>query len=467
MKKVIYSSLLISTLGLWSCGEKFLDQVPYDSVNSDIAIQNENDMSNAVNGIYSGMRSSNLYGRTIPFVNDVMADNVYISTANSGRYLAQNTYGINSQDTYFTNLWASGYQVILRANNVVNANVTTTTNTDQYKGEALTTRAIMYFDLVRLFARPYTSDSTGMGVPIVLAYDPMAKPGRNTVAQTYAQIVSDLTQGFSLMTVTNKNSSYVSKYVAQAMLAKVYLYKGQYEKAKAAALDVVSKGGYSLADSASYVAYWNNPAPRTDKLETIFEISADNVNNAGSDALANMYSQAGYGDGLAATDLYNLYSDRDVRKKLIIAGKRSGNDALIVNKYQNVSNNNDKDDFKIIRYADVLLILAESYYRTGDETNALKYLNMVAQKREPSLKAYTFTGAALLDAIITERRKELAFEGDRFDDLNRLGRDITRSTQYPSAAQNIPFTDYRRVAPIPQDELNANAVIRSQQNPGY
>lgn len=91
----------------------------------------------------------------------------------------------------------------------------------------------------------------------------------------------------------------------------------------------------------------------------------------------------------------------------------------------------------------------------------------MAQKREPSLKAYTYTGTALLDAIITERRKELAFEGDRFSDLNRLGRDISRSSQYPSAARSIPFSDYRRILPIPQDEINANANIRTQQNPGY
>jgi len=466
MKKVLYIGLVASAMGLWSCGENFLDQVPYDSVNSDVAIRTESDMSNAVNGIYSGMRSSNIYGRTFPFINDVMADNVYISTANSGRYIAQNTYALNSQDSYFTNLWLQAYTDILRANNVINATITSTTNAAQYQGEALTARAIHYFDLVRMFAKPYTTDSTGLGVPLVLTYDPLAKPGRNTVAQVYAQIVSDLNKGFGQMTVS-KNSSYITKYVAESVLAKVYLYKGDYASAKAAALDVVTKGGYTLADSATYVAYWNNPAPRTDKVETIFEISSDNVNNAGSDALANMYSQSGYGDGMASSDLYNLYSDRDVRKKLIIVGKRSGNDALIVNKYQNVSNNNDKDDFKIIRYADVLLILAESYYRTGDETNALKYLNMVAQKREPSLKAYTFTGAALLDAIITERRKELAFEGDRFSDLNRLGRDITRSAQYPSAARSIPFSDYRRVLPIPQDEINANPAIRGQQNPGY
>ncbi|GAB4042762.1 RagB/SusD family nutrient uptake outer membrane protein [Spirosoma litoris] len=466
MKKVLYIGLVASAMGLWSCSEKFLDQVPYDSVNSDVAIRSESDMSNALNGMYAGMRSANIYGRTFPFINDVMADNVYISTANSGRYLAQNTYAINSQDTYFTSLWAQAYTNILRANNAINANVTTTTNVAQYQGEALTARAIHYFDLVRMFAKQYTADSTSLGVPLILTYDPLAKPSRNTVAQVYAQVVSDLTKGFNQMTVT-KNSSYITKYVAEAVLAKVHLYKGNYAAAKAAALDVVTKGGYTLADSAVYVAYWNNPAPRTDKLETIFEISSDNVNNAGSDALANMYSQSGYGDGMASTDLYNLYSTRDVRKNLIIVGKRSGNDALIVNKYQNVSNNNDKDDFKIIRYADIVLILAESYYRTGDETNALKYLNMVAQKREPSLKAYTYTGAALLDAIITERRKELAFEGDRFSDLNRLGRDINRSSQYPSAARSIPFSDYRRILPIPQDEINANANIRTQQNPGY
>jgi hypothetical protein len=137
-----------------------------------------------------------------------------------------------------------------------------------------------------------------------------------------------------------------------------------------------------------------------------------------------------------------------------------------VYKYQNAANTKDRDNIKVIRLAEVYLIAAEASLPTN-EADALNYLNAVAQTRDPYFPGYNSTGAALLDDIVTERRKELAFEGDRFYDLNRLKRDIERQSDAASipAPLSIPYTDYHRVAPIPQSELQANPNIK--QNPGY
>lgn len=421
-------------------------------------------MGSAVNGMYSGLRNAALYGRTVPFIGDLLADNVYISSSNSGRYIVQNTYTVNAQNGDMLNTWSQSYAVILRANNIINASLKESSTVNQYKGEALMVRALMYWELVKLYAKPHSVDPAAAGVPIVLTYDVTLRPARNTVKEVYDQINKDLTQAFGLMTLP-KNSSFATKYAAKALQAKVYLYQKDYTKALTAAQDVIRNGGYTLTTSANLTTYWANPVPATTKVETIFEVSADGVANAGFDALANIYSQSGYGDGLVTTDLYTLYADTDARKALILKGKRAGVDALIVNKYQNVQNNSDKDDIKVIRYADVLLIAAEASARTGNATDALALLNQLAQRRDPSAKAYTSSGDALINDIITERRKELAFEGDRFNDLNRLGLDIRRNDQYPSGARSIPATDNRRVAPIPQSELDANPTIG--QNTGY
>jgi hypothetical protein len=466
MKNIyIKTLLLLLATSLFACKDSFFDQKPYDSVPVGDAIKTEGDMLIATNGMYSGLRSASLYGRTIPFINDLMADNVYLSASNSGRYISQFNYSVNAQNADILNTWSAAYTVILRANNIINATPTETANTRQYKGEAYTIRALMYFELVKLFGKPYLVDANALGVPLILTFDPKVKPARNTVSEVYAQVISDLNQAYDLMTVNRPNSSYITKYVAKGLLSKVYLYKGDYTNAKTAALDVVTNGGYTLATSTNYVAYWTSAAPTTTKLETMFEVSADNVNNVGFDALANMYSQSGYGDGLATTDLYNLYSTTDIRRNLIVSGSRAGQSVYIVNKYPNVSNTNDKDDLKVLRYSDILLILSEAYYRTNDEVNALKYLNQVAQRRDPSFTGYISSGSTLLENIITERRKELAFEGDRFNDLNRLGRSIIRNSQYPNNALNIPISDFRRLAPIPQVELDANPNI--QKNDGY
>jgi starch-binding outer membrane protein, SusD/RagB family len=223
----------------------------------------------------------------------------------------------------------------------------------------------------------------------------------------------------------------------------------------------------AASTSAAYNAYWANAVPVTNKLETIFEISTDGVNNVGFDALSNMFDQNGYGDGLCTSELYNLYTATDVRRALLVSGSRAGENVFLINKYQNTRNNADKDDGKVLRYSDILLVLAEANARTNDEVNALRFLNQVVQRRDPSATALTSTGATLIEDIIRERRKELAFEGDRFPDLNRLGRPIVRNAQYPAAARNIPANNFRRIMPIPQFEIDANPAIKVQQNPEY
>ena len=101
----------------------------------------------------------------------------------------------------------------------------------------------------------------------------------------------------------------------------------------------------------------------------------------------------------------------------------------------------------------------------ADEAGALTYLNYVTSRRGAT--AISSTGAQLFEDVITERRKELAFEGDRFLDLQRLKRDITRSSNYPAAALSLPYANFRRLMPIPQVEIDANPAIKPQQNTGY
>lgn len=456
--------LLISTIFLFGCSEGFTDLKPYDSLPFDEALRTEADLDYAVNGMYAGMRNFNLFGRTLPFIGDIMADNAYISTSNSGRYIQENSYTLNAQNGDVSGLWEQAYTVILRANNIINADVPSSPAVDQYKGEALAIRAFVYWKLANLFGKPYLVDQNALAVPLVLSYDVALRPARNTVAEVYTQIITDLSQAIPLLTQV-KNSSFVSQAFAQGILAKVYLYQGDYSKALSWAQAVVDEGGYSLIPAENLNAYWANPTPRSDKVETIFEVAADGVNNMGFNALANMYNQSGYGDGLASSELYALYRVTDARKGLILEGTRGGAEALIVNKYQNTQNTTDKDDIKVLRYAEVLLIAAEASARLQLESQALSYLNELTQQRDPAFGGYHESGTALLDIIIQERRKELAFEGDRFDDLNRLQEDIRRSSEYPPQALNIPAGDDRRIWPIPQVELDANPNM--VQNTSY
>ncbi|HEX5653479.1 MAG TPA: RagB/SusD family nutrient uptake outer membrane protein [Chitinophagaceae bacterium] len=468
MKKIVLILIAGTLLVFASCKKDFLELSPYDQVPQDQAITDEAGMVAAVNGMYAQLRSNNLYGRSLPLYGDLMADNAFISTTNSNRYLIEYNYTFISTNAFSSATWASAYNAILRANNIINASVTSP-NANQLKGEALTIRALMYFNLVNWYAKPYTVDPNAEGVPLVLTYDALLKPSRAKVSEVYAQIDKDLADAFASLTSTSKNSSFVTKYVARALQARVALFKGDWAAAKTFAQDVVANGGYTLTNASNLVNYWRNAGPVTTKVETIFEITSDAVNNNGSNSLSYFYDQAGYGDAIGADDLYNKYADTDARIGLFITGTRAGLTVRIVNKYPNTNSAADKDDTKVIRYAEVLLTLAEAAYRTNDEVNARLYLNQLAQKRDPSFTGYISTGAALLDDIILERRKELAFEGMRYLDLQRLGQDVTRvniNNNYVGVTPLlIAASNFRRVFPIPQDELDANPNIG--QNNGY
>jgi hypothetical protein len=143
-----------------------------------------------------------------------------------------------------------------------------------------------------------------------------------------------------------------------------------------------------------------------------------------------------------------------------------------VKKYSNAQNA-DRDNPKVMRLSEVYLIAAEASL-PANEADALMYLNMLMAQRDPAFIGYASTGAALLADIVQERRKELAFEGDRFYDMNRLKQTITRvpnggAIQAGTGNVNltIPYPDNRRVGPIPQAEIQANLNIAGQQNPGY
>ncbi|MXV49876.1 RagB/SusD family nutrient uptake outer membrane protein [Pedobacter sp. HMF7647] len=464
-RKILY--IIITFIGvvfLNACKDDFLDQTPSNAAPTGEALNTDNDVLTALTGAYAGLRSVNLYGRTIPVSGDLLANNTFVSQRNSGRYTGFDRYSYTVSNTDAAGMWNSAYAVILRANNIINSTPTGDQATiDQYKGEAYAIRALMYFELVRFFAKPYTDDPSSPGVPIVLTFDYSLKPARSSVEEVYTQILSDLDKAYT-MTADYNGSSRLSKYSARALAAKVNLFKGT-TASNALALeyadDVIANGGFLLLPAERVQAYWSDPKPQSVKLETLFEVVSDEVDNLGTDGFSYMFSQDGYGDILSNPAVYNLYSDDDARKGLIEEGARSGGEdpAYIISKFPNVSG--DVDDTKVLRLSEVFLIAAEAAARTGDETQALTLLNTLVSQRDPSL-VYESSGAQLVTDILLERRKEMAFEGDWFHELNRLKLPITGRVHNPTS---VPYGDYRRVFPIPQSEKDANPGI--QQNAGW
>jgi hypothetical protein len=472
MKKIInrLSVIAISgTLLFAGCSKSFTTQTPSDSVPLDAALNTISDLTSALNGAYSDLRAVALYGRDFLVLGDLQADNTYVEVKNSGRYIPQYNYSVTVGDGVVGEMWSTAYNGILRANQIINSKVTAS-GASAIIAQAYAIRALLYFKLVNIYAKPYTDDPSALGVPIILTYNPYLLPTRNTIKEVYTQIVSDLQAAF-----TNApdyvNSVHLSKYAIEGLLARVYLYMGDNADAETAAADVISNSGFTLVTPSTFNAFWANPAIQSNQVEVMFEVDADAINSNGYDDVAGIYIN-GYQDLYASSQLYNLYSATDVRKSILLPGTtKSGAPAYLVNKFPNALNA-DRDNLKVIRLAEVYLIAAEAAL-PGNEATALTYLNALVAQRDPGF-VYASTGTQLLDDIVNERRKELAFEGDRFYDLNRLKWPINRVANpgaIPAGQGNvnltIPYPDTRRVAPIPQAEIQANANIASQQNPGY
>ena len=455
--KILLVVMVLTTFS--SCKKSFLELDPPANLTPEQALRTEADLLVALRGAYAGLRSTAMYGRSLMVIGDMMADNTYQSVLNTNRYTLFNNYSYNLTDGDVSGLWSTAYGIILRTNNIINANVSGAT-VNQIKGEARTIRALCYFNLVRYFARPFTDNPAGLGVPIVTVYNADLKPGRNTVAEVYAQIHADLNSAYNLMT-TYSNSSQFSKFAARALQARVFLTQNDKANARTAALDVINNGGFTLITAANHGAYWANSVIRTDRVETIFEVSADAVANNAFDALSYIYSQAGnYGDMLCADDLYASFEAADVRRALYATGVRGGLPSVFVNKYPNFTG--DHTDTKVLRLSEMYLIVAEA---TTNETEARTYVNAITAQRGAT--AIASTGTALFNDIMAERRKELAFEGERYMDMQRFKLDINRGANYPAAARAVPYANFRRIFPIPQTEIDVNPTIKAQQNPGW
>src|SRR5882724_2519952 len=450
--RIIYTALVAGLIILGSCSKKFLTRNPSNGLPLNTAITSEGDLLVANTGMYSVLRNTDLFGRTLPVKGDLMADNSFVTTSNSNRYISVNNMSFTNADAYAGAICTQSYIGIKYANTIINNKLTATSvNISQYIGEAYAVRALLHFELVRNYCHPYTLSPNDPGIPIVTTFDATVLPGRGTVKDVYTQIIADLEKAYTLLTVY-RGTAYFSKYAARALEARVYQNMGDWANASTTALDVINNSGWSMLAATAYVSpsgsistsaakstyspggYWSNPAVQSStKSETLFEVGSDLNSNNGFDQLGVIYLQVsgGYGDILGTDALYNLYSATDARKGLLVQapvgyrGGQGGNTNLNY-KYPNPGGSGDHDDTKVLRLSDIILIAAEAYYNAGDFTNANKYLNMVAQQRDPTFTGWADTGAPVLDDILIERRKELAFEGSRLWDLVRLGRSWTK-----------------------------------------
>ncbi|MCB4809141.1 RagB/SusD family nutrient uptake outer membrane protein [Tamlana sp. 62-3] len=466
MKKYNKILLLIMVGVILSCSESFLEVSPQNAVSDSDAITNVEDVETSVTGVYDEISGAYYYGRYMFLIPDVMADDVK-QNEQANRIVDYAEHIQSVSDAQANALWTGMYFANNALNNIINADITVPdASQDTYNhllGEAYALRGLVYFDLVKFFAQhyTYTDDASHLGVPLILTFDPTYEPERNTVAEVYEQIISDMTTAISLMSDTSRtgNSSTLSSTAVKALLSRVYLYMEDWENAEAMATDVIN-AGYSLVTNENYLTLWS----QDNSSESIFEISMTETDNQGGNSIAGMYVEDGYGDYLPSNDVVSLYDADDARMQVFKEDAFLQGDyaPYRVDKYPNVLG---YDNTKVIRLAEMYLNRAEARAQIGTNiTGAQDDLDMVRQRGLPTAPDVTATGTDLIDEILFERRLELAFEGQRLWDLMRYKQDIVR-TQCTASICYIPYGDNTNILPIPQDETDVNPNIT--QNPGW
>jgi hypothetical protein len=319
----------------------------------------------------------------------------------------------------------------------------------------------MYYNLVNLYAQQYVPGGANSqpGVPISLL--PIKTLGeasvlgsRASVAEVYAQILTDLNQAVTLLPAINGTRA--TRYTAHALLARTYLQQSNFAAARTAADSVITNSGRSLSPTLQAVFTNRNSS------ETLLEIQQNDQNNAGASnsGLATHFAsigQLGRGDVQVLPAFANQYEATDARRAALLytgTGARPG--SLRSGKWTTYGQN-----IPVIRLAEMYLIRAETAFRAGNVTAALSDINRIRTRSG----ATPLTAANLtLEAILRERQLELAFEGFRIYDLKRTNTDLVRTASNGTTTVTS-ISSPILVLPIPQREVNVNAGLT--QNEGY
>lgn len=482
---LIMVSAVIMSFGLASCDDDFLNVEPTNSGESSTAIESVADAQVMLNGIMRRMTDLSYYGRD--FIVYAEARGGEVTTRTLGRGLSDMyTFNNTPSSNNFESFWNDMYNRILQTNYLIESieNLEGEGNYDNVKGQALTIRAILYFDLVRIYGKPYTYDKSSYGVPNILTpIDALSSPLRASVEENYNQIVTDLTAAQPLLS-KSRNDGYINYYANIAMQARVYLSMTKYPQALAAAQEVIDSGVYQLYSNNEWVNSWTTQFGS----ESIFELAmVPNENDRGDSSLSIYFRKQNYGSSKAggqyfASDYYldKLEQDPDDVRWGVMGDDRefASEDPHRGASYKYSGNIDLAGDgkstatavnIKVIRLSEMYLIAAEAAFHS-DKGLAADYLNEI-RKRAPNLAPAT-AGTITIDMILDEKSKELFTEGQRYFDMLRLGKPITFNDDFNDLPitkrdKTIDVTFDRIVLPIPKDEINANPEIGNQQNPGY
>lgn len=476
MKKILPFFLIL----FWASSCDVLDQIPESNFTPANFYKNADDAKAAVNSVYDPMNTAEMYNQVMWIIQDQATDDSEWGGGRSTANQAKNDldkYTFTPATSTFLSVWSTVYRGINRANTVLERVPGITMDTElqtRLLAETKFMRGFYYFTLVRLFG----------GVPLLLKETTSLnnlQVSRATAEEIYAQVIKDFSEAEAALplTYTGADKGRATKGAATAFLAKVYLTREDWANAALKAKQVIDSGVYDLWANYSDAFLIANKNGK----EAVFEVQALGGGfNEGSfmqgymrpnfDRVNNI---AGFGDDPVTKNLYDTYTAADKRRDVNIrlysatstpAAPASVDYPAYVYKYLDPSataNGEGSNNYPIIRYPDVLLMYAEALNeQAAGNAEAFNAINKIRTRAGLAVLPSTLSQAAFRDAVLLERRLELAFEGHRWYDLVRTKRLVSAmKAQNPT----IVVTDKNYLFPIPQTERDANPNLT--QNPEF
>lgn len=470
MKKNILKIAVLSVAISFSACEKMIEVDPRQSIDAEDALTSPEAVTAATNGVYARLRNVDLYGRDLIAIPELLADNA-VNTGAGNRLVRE----ANNEAGYHLTNWRYSYYGINQINLILEALKEQDFDKDfknNVRGQNLFLRALFYHNLLKVYAYDPTaiiSAANRGGVPILLngvtAVEQIEFASRASIEDGYKLIYEDLTEAYTLLSNTPKSRApyFITQGAVAALFSRVALYNGDYEKVVSEAEKAFGSGIASFPNSAQLVASW-----RSEKQpESFFEILFATPDNVGSNeslratfmtrTTVESTNTASFGNVVLSDDLLSKFSSDDLRRNFIMKGLGANANLYEINKFASKNGVPNLDNVPVIRYAEVILNKAEAHANLNQPDLANTELNKI--RTRAGLSAVSLSDGDLLEEILLQRRIELAFEGHRFFDLKRLGRNIIKDSG------NVDFDDYRILARIPVREVEINPNL--EQNRDY
>jgi hypothetical protein len=489
-KNILIGVLLSAFLTIGTSCSDNLDLSPISSYNAGSFYKTQGDFKLAVIGVYDKFQDLNYYSY-LPFCMEGRSDNVTTDTGyDAGTYskfIDDATTGATSA------LWSNSFQMIDRCNAILDK-IDAGTFTDEkykayYKGEAYFFRGMAYFQLGFLYG----------GVPLIdkqKSVDEIKLIARSTQDETFAFAANDLTQATTLLPAawpTTAELGKATKYAAEGILARLYLFQKKYSAAKPLLADIISSGKYTMATAYGdcFIDKYDNSSEHVFQVQfksgNVGEGNILPVVSVPEQIVSPLFPQGGGSPFMyVSSDLYDSYETGDTRRDFSIQKgytMKGGVIDIVTKFYIKFAHGSipaTKDDYEvnlpILRYTDVKLMYAEVLNEEGYIANGEAFTILNSVRSRGGLAALTATQvanqAAFRTAMLQERRVEFAGESLRWFDLVRSGNALSTMSTFLLRPENgsgrYSMKPTQTIFAIPQYELDINKDSKIMwQNPGY